>query len=226
MAKYSLPSLSTDTLYQAVCAAFCAIVVVSNIISAKMVLLPYFFGFAIPAGLITYPLTFLLCDLVTEFYGAAKAKLMVYIALGVSVLSFGLIELALLLPGPVNNEQIAFHTALGLSGLRILSSLTAYLIAQIVDINLYAWIKSWTGERYLWLRNNGSTCLSQIVDTIVIDILYLYWGLGMPFSEVMPIMLFSFWYKSLFSIANTPWMYLAVFLVRKCWVNRLIPVKT
>jgi len=205
------------TLYQVISAAFCVIVVVSNIISAKMVScpLPFFDNLIIPAGLITYPFTFLLSDLVTEIFGAKKAKLMVYIAFAMSLVSFALIQLALVLPAAAVSDQAAFHAILGLSGLRIFSSLTAYLVSQLVDIQLYAWIKAWTGPKMLWLRNNGSTCVSQVVDTVVIDILFLYWGLKMPMSEVWPIMLFAFGYKSFFSIANTPLFYACVYLITK-----------
>lgn len=208
---------SWRTLYQVISAAFCVIVVMSNIISAKMVQMPFVHDFAIPAGLITYPLTFLISDLVTEFFGAAKAKLMVYIALGMSLLSFGIIQLALWLPEVQGSSQPAFQEVLGLSGLRIFSSLAAYLVAQIVDIQLYAKIKSWTGTRFLWVRNNGSTCISQVVDTVIIDIIYLYWGLGMSWSAVAPIMFISFAYKGAFSVINTPILYLCVYAVKKYW---------
>jgi uncharacterized integral membrane protein (TIGR00697 family) len=158
----------------------------------------------------------LLSDLVTEFFGARKAKLMVYIALGMNLLSLGIIQLALLLPEG-DTEQAAFQAVLGLSGWRIFSSLTAYLISQIVDIQLYAWIKNLTGIRFLWLRNNGSTCVSQLLDTLIIDILYLYLALGMGLTQVFPIMLVSYAYKAFFSIANTPIFYLCVYLIKAEW---------
>lgn len=199
-------------IYQIIVASFSVIVVISNIISAKMVLLP-FIGLAIPAGLITYPLTFLLSDLVTEVFGAKKATFMVYTALAMNLLSFGMIELAVLLPGDQAEQQI-FQAVLGLSGLRIFSSLISYVTSQLVDIQLYAWIKKWTGPRFLWLRNNGSTCISQIVDTVMIDLIFLWWGLGMPMAEVAPIMLFSFTYKAFFSVAMTPLFYLLVYTVQ------------
>lgn len=201
------------TLFQVISAAFCTIVVLSNILSAKMVSLP-FFDFSIPAGLIAYPLTFLLSDLVTEVYGQKKAKLMVYTALGMSLLSFLLIQGVLLLPTQDGIAQSAFVLLLGTSSLRIFSSLIAYISSQIVDIYIYALIKRKTSLKYLWLRSNGSTWMSQIVDTLVIDILFLYWGLGMGFAEVLPIMCFSYAYKAFFSVACTPLFYLSVYLVR------------
>lgn len=201
-------------LYQIICTAFCVIVVLSNIISAKLIQLPLFQDFCIPAGLITYPLTFLLSDLVTEIYGAKKAKFMVYTAFGMSLLSFGIIQVALILPSPDLENQQGFHNTLGLSRLRIFSSLTAYLIAQVADVQLYAWIKTLTGDKFLWLRNNGSTLISQLIDTVVIDIIYLYWGLKMNMGQVFPIMLFSYAYKSAFSAMSTPFLYFFLFLIK------------
>lgn len=209
MIKIKTPQI----LYQAICASFCAIVVVSNILSAKMLELPLL-ELAVPAGLITYPLTFLLSGLVTEIYGAARAKLMVYMALGVSLLSFCMIQMILLLPTGGLDEQMAFQTVLGLSGLRIFSSLVSCMVSQVVDIRLYAAIKRWTGPQLLWLRNNGSACVSQLVDTILIDLIFLWWGLGMSMAAVAPIMLFSYGYKAFFSVAYTPVFYLLVFLIR------------
>ncbi len=210
-------SRTLRTLYHSISAAFCVIVVISNIISAKMVKMPFLQDFSIPAGLITYPLTFLLNNFVTEIYGAKKAKLMVYIALGMNVLSFGLIQIALILPAHSIAEQIAFSAVMGLSGLRIFASLIAYITAQIADVQLYALIKRWTGLHWLWMRNNGSTWVSQLIDTVLIDVIFLYWGLGMEIAQVLPIMLFSYAYKALFSLANTPFLYLGVFLVRRRW---------
>jgi len=215
---------SKTILYQLICAAFAVIVVISNIISAKMVQVPFMDGFAIPAGLITYPLTFLLSDFVTEIFDAKRAKLMVYIALAMNLLGYGLIQAVLMLPGIGGEDQRAFEVVMGLSGLRIFSSLVSYLVAQVADIQIYAAIKRWTGPRFLWFRNNVSTCLSQIIDTILIDIIFLYWGLGMSFEIVLPIMLFSFAYKIFFSIANTPLFYLIIYLAELNW-SELVSAK-
>jgi len=205
-------------LYQIILSAFCVIVVISNIISAKLFTLP-FFELCIPAGLITYPLSFLLSDLVTEIYGAQKAKIMVYTAFGMSFLSFAIIQLAILLPAFDPDNQYAFQKILGLNGISIFSSLTAYLISQIVDIKLYVFIRHLTSDRFLWLRNNGSTLASQIVDTAIVNIVYLYWGFGMEMKAIFPIMCFSYLYKAVFSISNTPLFYLSVFLAKR-WNSR------
>lgn len=212
-------------LYQTISASFCVIVIMSNILSAKMVQFPWI-DFSVPAGLITYPLTFLISDLVTEIFGAKRARMMIYMALGMNLLSLAIIQLGLSLPTKVSEEQTAFHEALDLGGIRIFSSLVSYALSQIVDVQLYAAIKRWTDSKWLWLRNNGSKCVSQLVDTITIDLLSLWWGFGMPLSEVLPIMLFSYLYKSLFSLACTPLFYLLVFLIRDKWQATLSMIRS
>ena len=208
--------LAPLTIYQIICSSFSVLVVVSNILSAKMIMLP-FFHLAVPAGLLIYPITFLFSGLVTEIFGAKKAKLMVYVAFAMSLVSFVIIQIGLILPGIDSEQHKAFQSILGLTGLRIFSSLISYLTSQIVDIQLYAAIKKWTGNRFLWLRNNGSTCISQIIDTVLLDLIFLWWGLGMPMTEVIPIMVFSYLYKTCFSIASTPLFYFLVFVVRGKW---------
>lgn len=207
-----------EKAYSIISAAFCVIVVLSNIISAKMLLLPYM-GINIPAGLVTYPFTFLLSALVTEFFGAKKAKLMLYIALGMNLLSFGMIELALWLPTDMLETQNAFKMVLGLSSIRIFSSLAAYMIAQLADIQLYSLIKKWTGSRFLWLRSNGAACISQMIDTVAVDLLFLYWGLHMELREVFTIIMFSYSYKALFSLLSTPLFYFCVFTLQKTQIQ-------
>lgn len=187
-------------------AAFSVIVVVSNAISAKLVALPLL-SIAIPAGLITYPLTFLLSDLMTELYGEQEGKRMVWTTLLLSLLSVLIIETAIRLPAEDPSLQYAYEKILGMNSFAVLASLTAYTLAQLLDVRLYAWIRSLTGERMLWLRNNGSTLISQIVDTIAVNWIYLYIGMGLEKEVVLQAMLFSYLYKASFSICSTPLYY-------------------
>jgi len=201
-------------LYSLICAAFSVIVVISNLLSAKMVALPGL-AFPIPAGLVTYPLSFLLSDLVTEIFGPRPAKRMVYLALGMNLLSVGLIWVALALPAYAPEQEKAVQFVLGLTGLRVFASLSSYLIAQVIDVQLYAWIKRLTHSKFLWLRNNSSTCISQLLDTVLVDLIFLWWGLGMQASVVMTIIFFSYLYKVLFSLLSTPLFYFLVFFVQR-----------
>jgi uncharacterized integral membrane protein (TIGR00697 family) len=203
-----------NPIYHFISSMFCIVVIVSNIISTKMVKLPFFQDFSIPAGLITYPLTFFLSDLVTEVYGAKKAQQMVYHAFGMSLLAYLIIKVALILPSPTVENQLHFEEILGLNGVILFGSLTAYVFSQTIDIRLYAWIKKWTGENYLWLRNNGSTLIAQLFDTTIVNLIYLKLGLGMEMAQVVPIMVFSYIYKCTISVVLTPFFYFVVFLFK------------
>lgn len=191
-------------------AAFAVIVVISNAISAKLIALPFFTDFAIPAGMITYPFTFLLSDLMTELYGEKEGRTMVWTALLLSLLSVVIIETAIHLPSSDPALQKAFKSVLGLNGWAVIASLTAYTLSQTLDVKLYAWIRSLTGDKMLWLRNNGSTLVSQIVDTITVNWIFLYWGIGLEPAAIFQVMLFSYFYKASFSIFTTPFYYLLV----------------
>lgn len=202
-------------VYYLVNSTFCVVVIVSNIISTKMVKLPYFQDFSIPAGLITYPLTFFISDFVTEIYGTRKAQEMVYHAFGMSIFAYLIIKIALILPSPTLENQLHFEKILGLNGVILMASLTAYIFSQTIDIQLYALIRKWTGENYLWLRNNGATLIAQLVDTTIVNVIYLKMGAGMEMAQVFPIMMFSYVYKCVFSLAFTPLFYFFVFVFKR-----------
>lgn len=188
-------------LYPQLSAAFCTLVVLSNLLSAKMVSL---FGLSLPAGIFTYPLTLLLSNGVNELYGAKLARQMVYTGLGMVVLSLGVIELGLWLP---STEAAAFKEVFSLSRLRIGASLAAFLTSQLAEVALYARLKRWQGCP-LWLRSSGAVGLAQLVDTLFLDLIFLCWGMGWALQELLPVILFSYSYKALSAIAFTPLLYL------------------
>lgn len=188
--------------------------IVTNIISNKIIAVPFLGKFSLPAGFITYPFTFLLSDLVTELFGKKLAKQMIYLAFLMSGLSYSLIQIAIWLPGATESQHEMFSSCLGLSGWIFFSSLSAYIVSQLADIQLYAWIKRLTPDRLLWLRNNGSTLIAQLLDTFIVNTLHLYFGLHMKMPEVVSVMLFCYIYKAAFNIAMTPLFYALVFLLK------------
>jgi queuosine precursor transporter len=202
-------------MYEFINSIFCIIVVISNIISIKMVKLPFFEDFSIPTGLIMYPLTFFLSDFITEIYGAKKAQKMVWHAFGMSILSYLIIKIALILPSSNVEGQLYFEKVFGLNGLILLASLTAYVFSQTIDVWFYSLIKKRTGQNYLWLRNNGSTLVAQLIDTTIVNMIHLKVGVGMEMYQILPIMLFSYAYKCTFSLVFTPLFYLLVFVFKK-----------
>jgi len=97
----------------------------------------------------------------------------------------------------------------------ILGSMTAYLAAQLLDVKLFHFWKRVTRGRHLWLRNNASTMTSQLVDTIIVNSIFLGLGLGLAWEVVVKIIVASYLAKLLIALADTPFVYLGVWLVRR-----------
>jgi len=200
-------------LYIILCCIFVTLVSVTNAISTKLIFIS-FVGFSVPAGLISYPFTFVISDLITEVYGGDRAKFLVKIALGINLLSLAIIQLAMVLPSQDIEMADAFTKVFHGNLYVVLGSLTAYFFSQMLDINLYEKIKKQTGSKYIWLRNNISTLLAQAVDTVIVFSIYLWWGLGLSGSEVIQMMLFAYLYKAVISVLDTPLLYLSLYLIK------------
>jgi queuosine precursor transporter len=209
-------SLSRNECLYLVCTTFFSVIVIlSNLITAKLFQSPFIQGFALPSGLITYPLTFLISDLVTEIYGAAKARFMVYLGFAMGLFTHLIILMTLWLPPYDGILQQAFELVFGLNGIIFFSSIVAYAASQIIDVQLYSLLKRMTVGKHLWLRNNGSTLISQLVDTTIVCIGQLYFGFHMDLFNVLAIIMISYLYKACVSICNTPLFYLAVAMTKK-----------
>lgn len=224
-----------EFVFSVLMAAFVVVLVMTNVIAGKLFLafpesLPNgLFGEAITltAGLITYPLTFLITDVVCEVYGQRRANLMVYTGFAMSVLILGVIQIALVVPGspvwPAGNvnyetvEQIqtAYESVFTLPGMLIFGSMTAYLVAQLLDVRLFHFWKRVTRGKHLWLRNNASTMTSQLADTFIVNSIFLGLGLGLPWDVVIKIIVASYIAKLLIALADTPLIYLGVWVVRR-----------
>jgi len=222
-------------VFSVLMAAFTVVLVLTNIIGVKLFLafpetLPKgLFGEAITltTGLITYPLTFLLTDVVCEVYGRAKANLMVVTGFAMSLVTLALIQVALALPGApawvaasphfstVGEMQIAFETVFTLPGVLIFASMSAYLAAQLLDVHLFHFWKRLTRGLHLWLRNNASTMVSQLVDTIIVNSIFLGFGLGLDAVLVAKIVVASYLFKVVVAALDTPFIYLGVAVVRR-----------
>ena len=159
-------------------ALFITSLVVSNLIFQKFFFWNPFgdvtvFGaplFEISVGVLPYPITFLITDLISEIYGRKKANQIVTTGIFASFFSMGIILVSNYGSGnsssPVGDE--VFSSVFALSPLAVLASMLAYLCAQYVDIAIYHFWKRLTKGKYLWLRNNFSTFLSQIIDTTTV----------------------------------------------------------
>jgi uncharacterized integral membrane protein (TIGR00697 family) len=153
-------------------ALFVAALVTGDFIGGKFIVV---FGHTFSAGIIPFPLTFVLTDLVNEFYGTHGAKRITMAGLGAAVFVWAVITLALHLPtspeSPISDA--VFKGAFGTSARLYVASLTAYVIGQFLDISIFHGLRRLTGHRLLWLRSTGSTVLSQVVDSIAVSFVFL-----------------------------------------------------
>ncbi len=214
----------TDNIYTSLCVLFAVLVVVGNLIYQKFVFLPLlpFHVFELSVGAILYPLTFLLTDLITEFYGKEKATFCVRLAIFMNVLIAGVISgmdhLEATAWSTVDNTT--FHHVFGLYSVAFIGSIIACYVAQAVDITLYLWIRKVTKGKWLWVRNNGSTAISLFVDTaIVISFMTLFNVL--PAEHMGPLIANSYLFKLFFSVCSTPLFYLAVSAINTLQKNQL-----
>lgn len=221
-------SLKFERLYLALATLFSVIVIVSNLVTVKLISLP-FTTLAIPCGLVAYPISFLVGDLITEIYGERRAKFIVYVGFAMAMIAFLIIKLALILPPhpqwvSINNSygfsassdyQNAFAAIFDINGIALVSSMLGYAAAQLMDIKLFAFLGELTKSKHLWIRNCGSTLASQVIDTLVVNVLLLYCGLKLDLALVIKISLICYIYKGIITVCNIPMFYLAVWGAKK-----------
>lgn len=205
-------------IYLILASVFIASLVVSNLIFQKFFTWDFFgiYTFEISVGILPYPMTFLVTDIISEIYGKKKANQVVITGVFASVFSLIIIILADLSPAtnwsPVNNE--IFYNVFGLSAIAVFASMMAYLIAQFIDIRIYHFWKKKTQGRHLWLRNNFSTISSQFLDTF--SVLFLLCSFGViEWSLFEPLLVSGFLFKMLVALFDTPILYFFVYLFRK-----------
>jgi uncharacterized integral membrane protein (TIGR00697 family) len=202
---------------------FITSLVVSNLIFQKFFFWRPFeltvFGnqlFELSVGILPYPITFLITDLISEIYGKKKANQVVIAGIFASFFSMGILWMANVVPALSNSpvDDATFQTVFALSPVAVLASMMAYLGAQFVDIRLYHFWKKLTKGRMLWLRNNFSTFSSQFIDTFsVISLLSLFGVL--EWDLFWGLVLSGFLFKVFVAALDTPLLYLFVFLFRK-----------
>lgn len=174
---------------------------------------------SVPAGVIAYPFTFLATDLVSELFGRKRAQMLVWVGFGMNVFMLLLMSINHWLPNSagVSGGLDLFEGVYQFMVGNTIASMIAYLIAQSVDVRLYHFWKRLTKGKHLWLRNNASTTVSQLVDsTAIITILYLAGNLGDAIDSVGDVVILiinSYLFKFFFALFDTPLMYLGVRLL-------------
>ena len=115
----------------------------------------------------------------------------------------------------VNEYQNAFNSVFSVNGKLLFGSMLAYMVAQLLDVRLYHMWRRITKGKYLWIRNNGSTSISQLVDTFIVNSILFYWGFGWEFWQGISVMLTIYIYKLILAALDTPLIYLSVAMIKK-----------
>tara|TARA_B100001175_G_scaffold177842_2_gene151078 strand:- start:5300 stop:6004 length:705 start_codon:yes stop_codon:yes gene_type:complete len=172
--------------------------------------------FEISVGILPYPITFLITDLISEIYGKRKANEVVVGGIFASFFAMAIIYIANAVPAtdwsPVSDEL--FSTVFGSTAIAVMASMLAYLFAQFVDIQIYHYWKRITKGKHLWFRNNCSTFLSQFVDTATVLLLLCFFG-EIDWSLFSGLLLAGFLFKVIIAALDTPFLYLGVFIFRR-----------
>jgi uncharacterized integral membrane protein (TIGR00697 family) len=142
----------------------------------------------VAVGALPYPITFLCTDLISELWGEEKANQVVWVGLLLNGWVLLILWLGGLLPAMPGTSETTFRTIQALSFGSIGASMVAYLTAQFVDVRLFHFWKQLTNGRALWLRNNGSTLVSQLVDTSAVVLISHYGAHVLPVRPGEPVL--------------------------------------
>ena len=207
----------------------CAAIFITALVIAEATASKFFTAFALPipvtilgleftevimtAGVIAFPITFIVTDLLNEYYGKAGIRFVTFVGMAMIVFEFALLQAAMAVPtagiSPVPAE--AFDLVFGATGRIILGSLVAYLVGQLADITLFHWLRRLTQGRHLWLRATGSTFGSQFLDTAIV--LTVAFAGQLALGEIVAITLFNYSYKLVIAVAITPLIYAAHWVI-------------
>jgi uncharacterized integral membrane protein (TIGR00697 family) len=207
-----------DSIYLILAALFIASLVASNLIFQKFFYWEPFglYRFEISVGILPYPITFLITDILSEVYGKKKANRVVIAGIFSSFFSMFIILIADYAPAiessPINDE--VFHQVFGLSPLAVFASMIAYLFAQFIDIRIFHFWKKLTSGKHLWLRNNFSTFASQFIDTFTVLLLLCTFKI-LPWPIFTSLLISGFLFKVIIAALDTPLLYLIVYAFRK-----------
>ncbi|WP_339895888.1 queuosine precursor transporter [uncultured Algibacter sp.] len=215
--------LAAQRIYILLGGLFITSLVVSNLIFQKFFYWYPFdievFGsklFEISVGILPYPLTFLITDLISEIYGKKRANDVVVVGIFASLFSLLIIYVADAVPATSWSyvDDKTFQTVFGNSMIAVFASMLTYLFAQFVDIQIYHFWKRLTKGKHLWLRNNFSTWFSQFVDTFTILSLLCLFGI-IDWANFKGLLVSGFLFKVIVAAFDTPFLYLGVFFFRK-----------
>jgi len=207
-----------EMAYLTLLAIFLASLITSNLIFQKFFTWSPFgwYTFELSVGILPYPITFIVTDIISEIYGKKRANQTVFIGFVASIFTLGVVIIADLVPAtswsPINNQ--IFSQVFGFTFIAVGASMVAYLTAQLIDVQIFHFWKKLTNGKHLWLRNNGSTFFSQFIDTLLILFILCSFGV-IEWKLFSALLINGFLFKVFVAFLDTPFVYLSVWIFRK-----------
>jgi len=170
-------------------------------------------------GLLTYSLSFLATDIVSEVYGRGYSRKIVIAGFIGHFTALLTTLLALNLPASPDSVQ-GFDSVFGIGARIFIAAMVAYLTSQFTDVTLFSWLKSKTGGRHLWLRNNVSTLGGGLLDAVLFSTIAFY-----GVYPVIPIIVSAYTVRIAISLLDTPFIYAGVYILRRSYpeLRRYLP---
>jgi len=209
-------------IYSVLCTLFSILIIICNLTYQKFICLPipFIHTFEISVGAVLYPLTFLITDLLAEFYGEVETKFCVKLAiimnLIVATILFNMDHLQATAWSTLDNAT--FHAVFSSFSYAFIGSMIACYVSQNIDVLIYLFFKRLTGSKYLWIRNNISSGLSLLIDTAIV-ISFLTYFKVVPQEHFFDLIKFSYSWKLFLTICSTPVFYFLNFLIRRASKN-------
>ncbi len=202
-----------DLVFLLLAGFFVTNTIVAELIGGKLV---QFFGlFTQSLGIILWPVVFVLTDLINEHYGKQGVRKLTYITVGLIIYTFLLLSAGIQLPAvsfsPVDDNT--FKQVFGQSQWIIVGSVVAFLLAQLVDVYVFWLFRTRTGQRMIWLRATGSTAISQLIDTFVVQFIAFVVPGKWAFNQFLENASYGYLFKLLVALALIPFIYLGHFLI-------------
>lgn len=195
---------------------FCTLAVLTNSVGVKLF---DFYGLTLPVSILWFPLTFLLTDIVSEVYGEKSAFLLVMLGFFMNLVLLMLSLIGLWLPtSPFYAAASAYDVIFSANWRLFAASMTAYLVAQSIDVKIFHWLKYLSHDRHLWLRNNLSTMTSQLFDSFIVSFIFLYGNDAIfngGFEDILKVSFDTYKVKFVIALLDTPFCYWGVSFFRR-----------
>lgn len=190
--------------------------IVAELISAKLVYMGSYLAPMI-AGIVPWPVVFLLTDVMNEYFGKQAVRRLSWITTGLIAFCFLIVYIAVQLPTAEGSwlSDKEFSKAFGGSLWIMIGSICAFIVSQLLDVQLFHFFSKLTKGKMIWLRSTGSTVVSQLVDSFIVALIGLYLSGAYPLKMVLVLAITGYLTKLVIAVCLTPLIYLMHYLARK-----------